>query len=110
MVSTKILIHGHPPPAPLRTGFARAVESLADRQLKYAPQGSIPPQSERRRSLYTGSDIRCSDYYSMTIHQGEGPPVCYDVEYMDCTVHGTGASKFPLLQQENLTIDLLRAV
>ncbi len=66
MVSTKILIHGHPPP--LRTGFARAVESLADRQLKYAPQGSIPPQSERRRSLYTGSDIRCSDYYSMTIH------------------------------------------
>jgi hypothetical protein len=42
--------------------------------------------------------------------QGEGPPVCYDVKYMDCTVHGTGASKFPLLQQENLTFELLRAV
>jgi hypothetical protein len=43
-------------------------------------------------------------------NQGEGPPVCYDVKYMDCTVHGSGASKFPLLQQENLTIELLRAV
>ncbi len=43
-------------------------------------------------------------------YQGEGPPVCYDVKYMDCTAHGIGASKFPLLQQENLTIELLRAV
>jgi hypothetical protein len=41
--------------------------------------------------------------------QGEGLPVCYDMKYMDCTVHGIGASKFPLLQQENLTIELLRA-
>ncbi len=42
-------------------------------------------------------------------YQGEGPPVCYAVKYMDCTVHGIGASKFPLLQQENLNIELLRA-
>jgi hypothetical protein len=30
------------------------------------------------------------------------------VKYMDRT-HGIGASNFPLLQQENLTIELLRA-
>ncbi len=43
------------------------------------------------------------------LFQGEGPPVCYAVKYMDCTVQGIGASKFPLLQQENLIIELLRA-
>jgi hypothetical protein len=42
--------------------------------------------------------------------QGEGPPVCYYVKYIDCTAHGIGASKFPLLQQENLNIELLREV
>jgi hypothetical protein len=42
--------------------------------------------------------------------QGEGPLVCYDVRNMDCTVHGIGASKFPLEQQENLNIELLREV
>jgi hypothetical protein len=45
----------------------------------------------------------------ITESQGEGPPACYAVKYMDCTIHGIGASKFPLLQQENLTIELLRA-
>jgi hypothetical protein len=53
--------------------------------------------TERER----GADVR--------YNQGEGPPVCYAVKYMDCTVHGIGASKFPLSQQENLTIELLRA-
>ncbi len=48
-------------------------------------------------------------FLSGGIIQGEGPPVCYAVKYMDCTVHGIGASKFPLLQQENLIIELLRA-
>ena len=60
-------------------------------------QGEIQKGNRERE----GADVR--------YNQGEGPPVCYAVKYMDCTVHGIGASKFPLLQQENLTFELLRA-
>jgi hypothetical protein len=54
-------------------------------------------QPEQELTVRTGQPRSRSD-------QGEGPPVCYAVKYMDCTVHGIGASKFPLLQQENLII------
>jgi hypothetical protein len=66
-------------------------------------------------SLYFGPAVFCLfeasvPEFDMQSLQGEGPTLCYDVKYMDCTAHGIGASKFPLLQQENLTIELLRAV
>jgi hypothetical protein len=57
-----------------------------------------------------GSTHSIVQYSALAPAQGEGPPVCYDVRNMDCTVHGIGASKFPLEQQENLNIELLREV
>jgi hypothetical protein len=47
--------------------------------------------------------------YFLCSAQGEGLIVCYDVKNMDRTAHSIGASKFPLLQQENSNIELLRA-
>ncbi len=75
---------------------------------------------ERRLSFVQGFDENSVETHHMehilyretvaAVAQGEGPPVCYYVRKMDCTVHGISASKFPLLQKENLIIELLRAV